>query len=224
MWVLSYCDLLCQLICFFVLLFATSSVKKQQWEQIRTSLAQRLDPTKETTKSQPAAEITIEKKQSFEGQDISYLRDIVLAKIAAQPSLKGEVIVQQVDGRVVISIAGDAAFLSGNAKMTPKLESTLVTINDIIGSTRNRVEIHGNADPHPVTNKLYPSNWELSLARALAVGGYLRGLGYPYHLSVYGRGDTAYNDLPAGLSNEQRERLSRRIDIVIRVDRAEFRP
>ena len=223
MWVLSYCDLLCQLICFFVLLFSTTTVNKPQWEEMRSSLSQRLDPNKDAKVNQPAAEISIEKKPAVDGQDIGYLKNIIREKIEAS-ALKDQVVLQQTDDRLVVSIAGEASFVRGNAHMTPQLESTLLLLNDIIRTTQNRVEIHGNADPNPTSGKNFPSNWELSLARALSVSNYLHERGYPYHLSVYGRGDTAYSYLPEGLSAEQRERLSRRIDIVIRVDRAELRP
>jgi chemotaxis protein MotB len=221
MWVLSYCDLLCQLICFFVLLFASATVKKQEWEKIRTSFAQRLDPTKDAKNSKPAAEISIEKAFNIDAQNLGYLKNILREKIMSNAALKDQVILQETDDRLVISITGDSSFLRGSTKITPQLETTLAILGNILHNTYNRVEIHGNADPNPISGKSFPSNWELSLTRAQAVGNYLRDNGYPYHLSVYGRGDSAYSGLPEGLSAKQRERLSRRIDIIIRADRAE---
>lgn len=221
MWVLSYCDLLCQLICFFVLLFATASINKQEWERIRSSFAQRLDPARDTAHSKPAAEISIEKALNIDAQNLGYLKNVLKDKILLTAALKDQVILQEMDDRLVISITGDASFVRGSTKISPQLASTLLLLGDIINSTHNRVEIHGNADPNPVSGKNFPSNWELSLARALAVGNYLRDHGYAYHLSVYGRGDSTYNHLPEGLTAVQRERLSRRIDIIIRTDSAE---
>ena len=221
MWVLSYCDLLCQLICFFVLLFATQSVNSQQWEQIRASFAQRLDPNKDSKVSKPAADISIEKIYTKDASNLGYLKNILKDKILGS-ALKDAVVLQETDDRLVISLTGES-FLRGSTQFTPQLESTLALLSDILATTQNRVEVHGNADANPISGKTFPSNWELSLTRAQAVGNYLRDHGYPSHLAVYGRGDTAYTDLPEGLSGPQRERLSRRIDIIIRADRAEAR-
>ncbi len=220
-WVLSYCDLICQLIAFFLMLFAMSTVQNQQWQQVRSSFAQRLDPNKDVKNNEPAAELSVDRKDVLAAQDLGYLQNILKDKL--EGALKGQVVVQHKDGRLVISIEGDESFVKGSTHMTPHLESTLLLISDVLRTITNRVEVNGNADPTPVSGKTFPSNWELSLARALAVGDYFHEHGYAYRLSVYGRGDSAYNEIPREVTADQRERLSRRIDIIIRADRAEPR-
>lgn len=214
-WVLSYCDLLCQLICFFVLLFATSSVKNQQWEEVKTSLSQRLAPNKDATINNPAAEISIEKIVVGQGRDIGYLNQVLKEKIG-DSALKDKLLIQNMKDRLVLSITGDQSFVSGSIQMTPELQSLLVLLSGVLGTMNNRIEIHGNADSSPTSGKEFPSNWELSLARSQAVADMLREHGYNFPLRVYGRGDSTYADLPQSLNLKEKQKLSRRIDIIIR--------
>lgn len=221
MWVLSYCDLLCQLICFFLLLFAMSTVQNKQWQHVKSSLSQRLNPDKTVLDTPPAAEISIERMEVTMAQDIGYLNRIIGEKIE-NSDLAKRVAVQQQEDRLVIRIAGDESFLRGSTQMTGHLQEILTMLSDIMRTIPNRVEINGNADPTPVSGKLYASNWELSLARALAAADFLKERGYPYALSIFGRGDSTYRDIPQEFSAKERERLSRHIDIIIRNDRAEL--
>ena len=140
MWVLSYCDLLCQLICFFVLLFATSSVNRQEWEKIRSSFSQRLDPNRDAVNSKPAAEISIEKALNFDAQNLGYLKNILKEKIA-NTKLKDQIVLQETDDRLVISITGDTSFPRGSTHISPQLENTLAILSDILDNTHNRVDI-----------------------------------------------------------------------------------
>lgn len=222
-WMLTFADLLSLILAFFVLLFATTSVKKPEWEKVAQSLSQRLNPNKDARTSEPAAEISIETEEHAPAKDLGYLNSVFLGKIT-QSSLAAHVMLQERGDRLVISIAGDNSFLRGSTQMTPRLQEILNLLSQMLRSTGNRIEIHGNADASPTQTVQYPSNWELSLARALEVGKRLRADGYPYRLSIYGRGDSTYNTLPESLSAQERDRLSRRIDIIIRAERAEYPP
>lgn len=222
-WMMTFADLLSLIITFFVMLFSTTSIKKPEWEQITHSLSQRLNPEKDTLTTQPAAEISIEKEVTKSAQNLGYLHGIFTSKISATPQ-KDKVLLQQQGDRLIISIVGNESFQRGSTQMTPELEAVVSVIGDLTHHLHNRIEIHGNADSDPVSGKRFPSNWELSLARALTVGEMIRDHGYPYRMSIYGRGDSAYKYLPEHLSTSDRERIARRIDIVIREERAEPRP
>jgi chemotaxis protein MotB len=85
----------------------------------------------------------------------------------------------------------------------------LLTRADIV----NPIRVEGNTDNQPIHSALYPSNWELSTARANAVLEFLIGQHVKQsRLSVAGYGDqhpVASNDSAAGRS------ANRRVDIVI---------
>jgi chemotaxis protein MotB len=65
-----------------------------------------------------------------------------------------------------------------------------------------------------VTDGEYPSNWELSLARAAAVGNALKRAGYRRDIIAYGLADSRYDQLPK-LEEVQRQTMARRVDIVV---------
>ena len=218
-WMLTFADLLSLILAFFVLLFASTSVKKPEFEQVIKSLSQRLNPQDSKESTAPNAEISIEKEVVGQGRDIGYLNQVLIEKIG-DSSLKEKLLIQNMEDRLVLSITGEQSFVSGSIKMTPQLESLLVLLSGVLGTMNNRIEIHGNADSSPTSGKEFPSNWELSLARALAVADMLREHGYNHPLSVYGRGDSAYAELPKNLNPKEKEKLSRRIDIIIRADSA----
>lgn len=222
-WMLTFADLLSLILAFFVLLFATTSLKKPEWERVAESLSQRLNPAKDARESDPAADIGIEKITRGPAADLGYLRNIITEKMIAG-GLAEQLLLQQRGDRLVISIAGGESFQNGSTEMTPQLQEMLNLLSQMLRTLTNRIEIHGNADASPPNSRQYPSNWELSLARAAAVGLKLRADGYPYRLSIYGRGDSTYNTLPESLSAQERDRLSRRIDIIIRAERAEYPP
>ena len=61
----------------------------------------------------------------------------------------------------------------------------------------------------------FGSNWELSLARAVAVAEMLARSGYSGQVVSRGFGDSRYAQLSSRLDLEQRRRLARRVDIII---------
>jgi chemotaxis protein MotB len=80
------------------------------------------------------------------------------------------------------------------------------------------MELVGHADPRPVEavkGSLYESNWDLSLARAVAVAAALDKVGYNQPVAVRGASSGRYEDLQGIVDEKQRLDLSRRVDIDI---------
>ncbi len=66
----------------------------------------------------------------------------------------------------------DALFAPASATLTPEGQSTLASLVDTLRTMNGRIRVEGHADNVPVSGSLqekYPSNWELSAARAAAV-------------------------------------------------------
>jgi chemotaxis protein MotB len=94
--------------------------------------------------------------------------------------------------------------------------SHLLTRADIV----NPVRVEGNTDDQPIHSALYPSNWELSTARADAVLEFVLGQGVkPGRLSVAGYGDQHPVDSNATAAGRS---ANRRVDLVIL--RRSFKP
>jgi chemotaxis protein MotB len=118
-------------------------------------------------------------------------------------------------GLVVHVLTDGVLFDSGSAVLKPAGLTLLGEIGHLIDQPDvvNPVSVEGNTDAEPIHSALYPSNWELSTARANAVLEFLLGAGLKEsRASVVGYGaqkPIASNSTASG------RRRNRRVDIVI---------
>jgi len=83
--------------------------------------------------------------------------------------LPEEVQVLKSGKEVVINLADKVLFSSGNATLLPKAKKILAHISNNIRKYGKPVHIEGHTDDMPISTARYPSNWELSSARATSV-------------------------------------------------------
>ena len=118
-------------------------------------------------------------------------------------------------GLVIRVLTDDLLFASGKAVLNTKSFPLLDKIASLIGDAHvvNTVQVAGNTDNVPISTAEFPSNWELSAARASAVLEYLLTHGIsPSRLSLAAYGDQrpiASNATAKGRS------LNRRVEIVV---------
>ncbi|HVW90099.1 MAG TPA: flagellar motor protein MotB [Gaiellaceae bacterium] len=118
-------------------------------------------------------------------------------------------------GLVVHVLTDGVLFDSGSAVLKPAGLTLLKEIGHLVDEPDivNPVSVEGNTDSMPIHSALYPSNWELSTARANAVLEFLLGAGLKEsRASVVGYGSQkplASNSTASG------RRRNRRVDIVI---------
>ncbi len=75
-----------------------------------------------------------------------------------------------IDNRgLVISLDNTLFFDSGSADIKTENENTLLKIANAINTQDNYIRIEGHTDNIPISTSVYPSNWELSAARATSV-------------------------------------------------------
>ena len=75
---------------------------------------------------------------------------------------------------VVMTLADKLLFDSGNAELTAGALALMARIAHVVKQVNAPVRIVGHTDSRPIHSDLYPSNWELSTARAVAVLRYLK--------------------------------------------------
>jgi chemotaxis protein MotB len=126
----------------------------------------------------------------------------------------GELRVRIQRGRMVVELSENILFDSGKSDLKKQGQSALAEVARVLTSIGNReFQITGHTDNVPIKSARFPSNWELSTARALTVARYLAAQGVPDNrLSAAGYADTqpvASNDTP-----EERAQ-NRRIEIVL---------
>ena len=126
----------------------------------------------------------------------------------------GKLKVRIVRNKMVIELPEAVLFASGSAKLKPDGVRVLAELGPVLASIKGReFQVGGHTDNKPIRTKRFPSNWELSGARALDVGKLLVEYGVPANrLSAAAYGDTqpvADNDTPEGRA------LNRRIEIAL---------
>jgi chemotaxis protein MotB len=127
----------------------------------------------------------------------------------------GKAEVMRDGAKIIIRLAEQGSFRSGNADLQPGFMSLLGEVSKTVSSSKGRVFIEGHTDNVPVVfNERFRSNWDLSGARAGAVADYMStqgGLGSG-RLSVSGFADTKPIDSNDSASGRGR---NRRIEIII---------
>ena len=126
----------------------------------------------------------------------------------------GQVSVDISRGRMVIQLPQDILFASGSASIGGEGRSTLLEVGRVLGGLDDRqFQVEGHTDDVPISTERFPSNWELSSARALSVVRLLIQAGVPPE-NVSGAG---YGEFQPVATNEDAagRRLNRRIEIVM---------
>lgn len=222
-WLTTYSDMVTLLLCFFIALFNTSEVDEIQLQQMISSLnnigmgAMEGGATLTAGRNADLGNTIMALPSMEKGRFMSTAKKKATSLFT--PEVKSNKVRVTTDERgLVISLASDAFF--GPASATIDLEETrdiLLRIGALLSSDEvagRKFRIEGHTDAAPVDPAgPWPSNWELSTARAVNVLHYLTNIGVDEkRFQVAGFSDT----VPVA-SNDTREgqAYNRRVDIVI---------
>ena len=212
-WMLIFTDMVALLLSFFVMLFSMSAVPVNEWETTIDILEEALnltdDEEKDPTEDYNISSVMLERAKT----NVRYLLPIIEPKILADPMLS-KTPITLLDDRIVLSLPGNLLFEPGSAKLQDMAQKTLFSLGGILRNIKNTIGVYGYSEEETLDKKLYSSNWELSLARAVAVSNELKRAGYMDEILSFGFGSARsfkLRDFPAS----QRKSLSRRVDIVI---------
>ena len=132
---------------------------------------------------------------------------------------RGEVNINEMKGRLTVNVLDRILFDLGKAEIKPSGRKLLNRIAPVLNQARNRdIEIQGHTDNLPIRGELqrkFPTNWELSTARATTVVRYLQekcgvdagrltAAGYSYYRPI------------ASNETKQGRQQNRRIEIVLK--------
>ena len=214
-WMITFADLTALLLTFFVLLFSMSSIEIAEWEEIIASLSERLGLHVESTEDDQTAPLAIKEAFVPKAVDLDYFHTVLESKFAGDPILVRAELKRLTD-RMVISVPSDVLFKPSSADLTDTAFEAIGILGDALLVVGNRIDVAGHTDPRPINTPAFPSNWELSLARAVTVATGLRQAGYGADVAAIGYGDSRFDELPDDLSDEERLNMARRVDIIIR--------
>jgi chemotaxis protein MotB len=225
-WLVSYADFITLLFAFFVVMYAISSVNEGKYRVLSNALGSAFG----TGASVSVVQVSPERQQAFplhrqSVQDRQKLEAIrrereALAGIARQmrqslePLVKrGIVRVTQTGRGVKVEINASILFATGDARLTGESGEVLTAIARILKADNHILQVEGHTDNLPIKNAAFPSNWELSSARASSVVRLLSDIGVAQaRLSAVGHADNfpiASNDTVDGRSR------NRRVEIMI---------
>ncbi|WP_026301030.1 MULTISPECIES: OmpA family protein [unclassified Thioalkalivibrio] len=114
-------------------------------------------------------------------------------------------------GRTELRIQDEILFASGQADLQPEGRTLLAQLEPLLDEHDGLITVEGHTDNIPIATERFPSNWELSSARASGVVRYLVDQGLEAErLRAVGRADTqpvARNDTARGRSENRRVAL-----------------
>ena len=147
-WLLSYADLLTLLLAFFVVMYSISVVNEKKLYELATSLDAEL------------MGLDIIEVQEEEVLEAPLLGGIEIPNVGVNKQI-GEWLELTLDSKFLFS--------SGSADLKTNIDATLKNLMLVLESTQGDIRVEGHTDSNPISTQRFPSNWELSAARAAAV-------------------------------------------------------
>jgi chemotaxis protein MotB len=224
-WLVSYADFVTLLFAFFVVMFATSHVDAGRMQQISEFYSaflakdgelvqQLLAKMAEKNKPEKPEADSRDARRVLTMAELIPIKDQVQQRLA--PLLEADKIALSLTPRgLIISLRESGFFPPGQATFLPGTADLLTEVGAVIAELPNQpVRMEGHTDNTPIRTPVFPSNWELSTARAIAVLDLMVGRFDidPRRLSVGGyaeRRPIADNGTPEGRAK------NRRVDIAI---------
>src|SRR5918911_1613590 len=178
-WLLTYADLITLLMVFFVVLYSMSSSDATKFKKISAALSQAFNV--DVLQGQSASGISDGSAQiaspiddliqNNEVPQVQRLQTKIQAAIEGS-SQSPDVSVGTDKEGVVIRLSGSYLFDSGRAELKPNSLGVLDAVASELRLMPNDIRVDGHTDATPIESPRYPTNWELSAARALAVTRY----------------------------------------------------
>ncbi len=194
-WAIPYADFLTLLLCLFIALFAMAQAGKQAALEYAQAFAKafgmRLVPFQESLPKQILPEPVLKRAEPTEkGRKIQrQLQE--LQEMLKKLGLEGEFKIAYESIGIRLILQEKLLFDSGSADIKHEMRQVLDKIYYIIRDLPNPVEVEGHTDNIPISTERFPSNWELSSARASSIVRYFISKGInPERLKASGYADT----------------------------------
>ncbi len=211
-WLLTYADMITLLLAFFIVMYSISQLDAKKFGKMAEALNGVL-------RGGPSIFDKYIEPQASQGHGLLKFGNLrMIQKLVEEKFEKlgrsEEVITEITERGLVVHIVESALFPTGSAELQPRSMEVLDLIARRIVGIPNHIRIEGHTDDRPIQTARYPSNWELSSARATEVVRYFvdnHGV-EPDRISALGYG--SYRPVKPNNSIENRAR-NRRVDVVI---------
>ncbi|GHG69602.1 cell envelope biogenesis protein OmpA [Alishewanella longhuensis] len=218
-WLVSYADYMTLMFALFVVLYALSLLKQDEFNALTESITKIFEKSPRQDSLGPASSLPPVSGNSefgFSGAAVNQpstpkevanattLSDVRQQHLGSPLQLieqdlrlalsdligQGVAKLIQDDDWLVIELNSGLLFASGSATATNSARTVLQEISKIINPINNFLRVRGYTDNIPIRNEVFSSNWELSVARATSVLRILETLGTPSHrMAIEGFGE-----------------------------------
>ena len=236
-WLISYADFITLLFAFFVVMYAVSSVNEGKYRVLSDTLMEAfhtppksLQPIQVGNRegvSGPPSTLKSKSDKITQGSKPSAIDRLRASaqnsglqhlatdfQSAFQPLIDKDLInIKKTDLWVEIEINTSLLFVSGRADVEDEAKPVLNKLAKILRKYPNYIQVEGYTDNLPISTLAYPSNWELSAARAASVVHLFMEDGVqPDRMAAIGYGE--YRPI-ASNATPQGRRKNRRVDVVV---------
>lgn len=214
-WLLSYADFITLLFAFFVVMYAISTVNEGKYRVLSETLGKvfsasggstslRVDPLPLDHAPPPGGEplpipgvplaeplVRVDTGQSGVEGGVPF-GDMLnqLQTSLASYTDQGLVEIRRDGDRVIVQMLSQLLFESGNARLSAQALDALGGVGKVLAGSPYPLRVEGHTDNRPISTLQFPSNWELSAARAASVVNYLARLGIaPGRMAAVGYGE-----------------------------------
>lgn len=206
-WLVSYADYMTLMFALFVVLYAMSIVKEEQYNVLADSITRMFEKPEQSGSGVPGSAVLTEPAPQSELElygtsledakgpslvaDAKQLSEVSakqlgsplqsveqqLTRALANLLEQGLAKIQQDENWLSIELSSGLLFASGSATATSSAQTLLGEITKVINPIDNFIRVRGYTDDQPINNELFASNWELSVSRATSVLRMLERLG-----------------------------------------------
>jgi len=210
-WMVTFGDMMSLLLTFFVLLLSYSTMDITKFQMVLKSIRVGFGEMSTTAIVEPTTPQfgSETEKESSTDEESNFLA-MKLEEVIDQADVSSAVELTREEAGILLRIRGNIVFTPGSAEFRPESFQFLREIGGLLREFPHHVLVKGHTDDSPLpTGSQFPSNWELSAARASAVVRYLvdqSGLA-PTRFAAVGFGDTrpiVENDGPEGRARNRR--------------------
>ena len=225
-WLISYADFVTLLFAFFVVMYSISSVNEGKYKTFSNSLSMAFtnQPSSASISIVPNEQelllkTLVDRRTARLGEQQRKIHDRMknlangLSQVMSSLISQRMVSVNQTRRGVVIDISASTLFGTGEAILRPGMLGVLRQVSTVLSKEELPIEVEGHTDDIPIATAQFPSNWELSSARASSVVRMLIDNGVPAkNLTVVG---LASNQPLAPNDSQENRARNRRVTITI---------
>lgn len=216
-WLITYADMITLLMIFFIVMYSLSKVDVDKFKSLAESLSavfgaggMVLDsPGPAIIPGNPPEQI----KDMTEKAQMENLKK-ELDEYVEESGMAARVSVTMEERGIVLSFQDNVLFDLGSDRLTVQAREILNKVAPILATTPNYIRIEGHTDNLPINTARFPTNWELSAARATNV---VRELINTHGFTPLKLSATAYGEYRPRAPNDSdtQRQMNRRVDLII---------